>query len=320
MTTPTKKVIRNKNIPTNSKGKTDINSSSKDSKNGKKKNRTKEFTDALIYAAIVAFFIKVFFFEAYRIPTGSMENTLLVGDFLIVTKFTYGSTTPRNIPFTDIRLPFVKLPGFKDPKAGDVVVFDYPGDRDVLQSPVVLNYIKRCVGTPGDTIQVINKQLYRNGEMVPDAPNGQRFNSTKAPGEVEPDIFPKGSGWNKDNYGPLYIPKEGDKIPINAQNYEQWKIFVEREGHDIRLDGENVIVDGAPLPNGEYTTERNYYFMMGDNRDNSADSRYWGFVADDDIVGQALLIYWSWDPSIGFDEFFELMGSVRWDRIGMLIH
>lgn len=316
MATTTKKTIRNKSTLTNNKGKED---KSKDSKKGQKKSKSREFSDALIYAAIVAFFIKVFFFEAYRIPTGSMEETLLVGDFLIVTKFTYGSTTPRNIPFTDIRLPYVKLPGFKDPKAGDVVVFDYPGDRDVLQSPVVLNYIKRCVGTPGDTIQVINKQLYRNGVMVPDAPNAKRSQNTKPPGVVEPGIFPKGSGWNEDNYGPLYIPKEGDKIPINVQNYEQWKIFVEREGHDIRLDGEIVKVNGALLPNGEYTVERNYYFMMGDNRNNSADSRFWGFVSDDDIVGEALIIYWSWDPSISFLEFFRLMGSVRWDRIGMPI-
>lgn len=315
MATTTKKIVRNKNIPTNDK---DKQVKGKDGK--EKKSKSREFSDALIYAAIVAFFIKVFFFEAYRIPTGSMEETLLIGDFLIVTKFTYGSTTPRNIPFTDVRLPFVKLPGFKDPKAGDVVVFDYPGDKDVVESPVVLNYIKRCVGTPGDTIQVINKQLYRNGQIVPNAPNAQFSQINKPAGQVEPGIFPTGSGWNEDNYGPLYIPKEGDKMKVDVSNYQQWKIFMEREGHEVRLDGESVIVDGAPLPNGEYTVGRNYYFMMGDNRNNSSDSRFWGFVADDDIVGEALLIYWSWDPSIGFDEFFKLMGSVRWDRIGMPIN
>lgn len=316
MATTTKKIVRNKNIPTNDKDKQVKGKDGKDVK----KSKSREFSDALIYAAIVAFFIKVFFFEAYRIPTGSMEETLLIGDFLIVTKFTYGSTTPRNIPFTDVRLPFVKLPGFKDPEAGDVVVFDYPGDKDVVESPVVLNYIKRCVGTPGDTIQLINKQLYRNGQMVPNAPNAKGSQITKPAGQVEPGIFPTGSGWNEDNYGPLYIPKEGDKLPVNVANYQQWKIFIEREGHEVRLDGENVIVDGAPLPNGEYTVQRDYYFMMGDNRNNSSDSRFWGFVADDDIVGEALLIYWSWDPSIGFDEFFKLMESVRWDRIGMPIH
>lgn len=315
MATTTKKIVRNKNIPSNDK---DTKAKGKDGKERKSKSR--EFSDALIYAAIVAFFIKVFFFEAYRIPTGSMEETLLIGDFLIVTKFTYGSTTPRNVPFTDIRLPFVKLPGFKDPKAGDVVVFDYPGDKDQVESPVVLNYIKRCVGTPGDTIQLINKQLYRNGQIVPNAPHAQMSTITKPPGQVEPGIFPTGSGWNEDNYGPLYIPKEGDKMKVDVSNYQQWKIFIEREGHEVRLDGETVIVDGAPLPNGEYTVERDYYFMMGDNRNNSSDSRFWGFVADDDIVGEALIIYWSWDPSIGFDEFFKLMGSVRWDRIGMPIH
>lgn len=312
MATIPKKIIKKKELKSNTDttGKND----------GKeKKSKSRELGDALVYAAIVAFFIKVFFFEAYRIPTGSMENTLLVGDFLIVTKFTYGSTTPRNIPFTNVRLPFVKLPGFKDPQKGDVVVFDYPGGRDEVQSPEVLNYIKRCVGTPGDTIQIINKEIHINGVKEAFPPYGIKQPRLKQQGEADPNMFPRGSGWNEDNYGPLYIPKEGDKIVVNASNYEQWKIFIEREGHQVRLDGENVVVDGNALPNGEYTVEKNYYFMMGDNRNNSFDSRFWGFVSDDDIVGEALIIYWSWDANIPFSKLGDLLASIRWDRIGMPI-
>lgn len=316
MATIPKKIIKKKELQSKG-GSTDTTDKNENGK--EKKSKSRELGDALVYAAIVAFFIKVFFFEAYRIPTGSMENTLLVGDFLIVTKFTYGSTTPRNIPFTNVRLPFVKLPGFKDPQKGDVVVFDYPGGRDELQSAEVLNYIKRCVGTPGDTIQIINKEIYINGVKEAFPSYGIKQPRTKQAGESDMNMFPRGSGWNEDNYGPLYIPKEGDKITVNPANYEQWKIFIEREGKEVRLDGESVIVDGSPLPNGEYSVEKNYYFMMGDNRNNSFDSRFWGYVSDDDIVGEALIIYWSWDANIPFSKFGDLLASIRWDRIGMPI-
>ena len=289
--------------------------------NPTKKNKSKELFDALIYAAVVAFFIKVFFFEAYRIPTGSMENTLLIGDFLIVTKFTYGSTTPRNVPFTDIRLPFIKLPGFKDPEPGDVVVFDYPGNQNELESPVVMNYIKRCVGGPGDTIQVINKVLYLNSQEFPKPPDMILRGQSSPEGQSEVGIYPMGTDWNKDNYGPLAIPKEGDVIQVTPESYNnQWKMFIQREGHETRLDGESIVVDGTPLPNNQYTVERDYYFMMGDNRDNSSDSRYWGYVSDDDIVGEALVIYWSWDANIPFSRFGDLIGSIRWSRIGKAIN
>jgi signal peptidase I len=302
--------ILKKNIQTEKQGK----------KSKTKKSKSREYLDALVFAAIVAFIVKLLLFEAYRIPTGSMENTLLVGDFLLVTKFTYGATTPRNVPFTDIRVPYFRIPGFKSPKLGDVVVFDYPGDRDEVESKEVMNYIKRCVGTPGDTIQVIERVLYNNGKIVPNAPDG-KFDTFHRPAkEPNPRIFPKGSGWNEDNYGPLRIPKEGDLIKIDTSNYDRWRIFVMREGYKIELKPDKkVYVDGAELPDGIYKVKRDYYFMMGDNRNNSADSRYWGFVPKQNIVGEALMIYWSWDANISFADFFKLIGTIRWDRIGSLV-
>jgi signal peptidase I, bacterial type len=235
--------ILKKNIQTEKQGK----------KSKTKKSKSREYLDALVFAAIVAFIVKLLLFEAYRIPTGSMENTLLVGDFLLVTKFTYGATTPRNVPFTDIRVPYFRIPGFKSPKLGDVVVFDYPGDRDEVESKEVMNYIKRCVGTPGDTIQVIERVLYNNGKIVPNAPDG-KFDTFHRPAkEPNPRIFPKGSGWNEDNYGPLRIPKEGDLIKIDTSNYDRWRIFVMREGYKIELKPDKkVYVDGAELPDGIY--------------------------------------------------------------------
>lgn len=285
-----------------------------------KKSKPREFVDALIYAGVVAFIIKILLFEAFRIPTGSMEKTLWVGDFLLVTKFTYGATTPRNIPFTDIRLPYFKLPGFKDPKRGDIIVFDFPGDRDDLESKEVVNYIKRCVGIPGDTIQVKGKQLYVNGEKFENPPNSMFDNVNRTQSFVNPRMFPKGSSWNEDWYGPLRVPKKGDKLKIDSTNYEGWKMFVMKEGHSIKMRGDKaVLVDDKELPAGEYTVERDYLFMMGDNRNNSLDSRFWGFMPVENVVGEAFAIYWSWDPSIPFSNLIDLIGSTRWNRIGTLI-
>ncbi|HMS34331.1 MAG TPA: signal peptidase I [Ignavibacteria bacterium] len=285
-----------------------------------KKSKSREFVDALIYAGVVAFIIKILFFEAFRIPTGSMEKTLMVGDFLLVTKFTYGATSPRNIPFTDIRLPYFQLPGFKDPKKGDIIVFDFPGDRDDLESKEVVNYIKRCVATPGDTLQIIDKKLYVNGQIFPNPPNSQFDNVKRPQNFVNPRMFPKGSSWNEDWYGPIRVPKKGDKMKLDSSNYEGWKMFVMKEGHSIKMTSDRkVLVDDKELPNGEYTVERDYLFMMGDNRNNSLDSRFWGFMPVDNIVGEALMIYWSWDPSISFLNFFDLIATTRWERIGTMI-
>lgn len=306
------------------KSQSTVKTNTKSSGNAKdekeKKSKSREFVDALVYAAVVAFIIKILLFEAFRIPTGSMEKTLLVGDFLLVTKFTYGATSPRNIPFTDIRLPYFKLPGFSDPEKGDIIVFDFPGDRDELESKEVVNYIKRCVGTPGDTILITDKKLYVNGELFPNPPNVQFDNVKRPQNFVNPRMFPKGANWNEDWYGPIRVPKAGDKIKIDSSNYEGWKMFVMKEGHKINLTADKkVMVDDAELPDGEYTVQRDYLFMMGDNRNNSLDSRFWGFMPVENVVGKAFMIYWSWDPSISFAQLFDLIGSTRWERIGNMI-
>lgn len=287
-----------------------------------KKSKSKELFDALLFAALVAFFLKIFFIEAYRIPTGSMENTLLVGDFLLVNKFVYGATTPRSIPFTDIRIPYFRLPALKDPHKGDIVVFDFPGARDEVQSKEVVNYIKRLVAEPGDSIQIVNQKLYVNGQEVA-SPPGAIFDPPKTGSKLrennsDPRIFPKGSGWNEENYGPLRVPKKDDVIKLNADNFEAWKMFIVKEGHSPRLSSDNkVFIDEKEVT--EYKAEKDYYFMMGDHRNNSLDSRFWGFMPRESVVGEALLIYWSWNNEIPFSRIGELFGSIRWNRIANII-
>jgi len=285
----------------------------------KKRHKLKEYLDALLFAGLVALILKTFVVEAYRIPTSSMENTLLVGDFLLVNKFMYGPSTPRNIPFTNIRLPYFSLPSISEPKKGDVVVFDYPGDIEVVKPAEVINFIKRCVGEPGDTILIKKQILYVNGVEFP-KPETMHFDRGPQNEGFSPSkIFPQGSGWNEDNYGPLRVPKKDDVVKISPENIETYKMLIIREGHTIRITADNkVFIDEKEST--EYKIERDYYFMMGDHRTNSQDSRYWGFLARDNIIGEALLVYWSWDPQIPFDEPGRLLSSTRWERIAKFIH
>ena len=280
-----------------------------------------EFWKNLLFAAVAAFLIKTFFIETSRVPTGSMEKTIMVGDFLFVNKFIYGSSSPRSIPFTDVALPYFQLPAIHEPRRGDIVVFEYPGDRDDLKAAEITNYVKRCIGVPGDTIEVVDKVVFVNGKEARRPPQIQYINNYCTPkGIPNPRIFPKGSEFNEDNYGPVIVPRKGDVINLSTDNIEKWRTIIDREFGRLAVTVEDnqVLIDGKPVKS--YTLKKDYYFMMGDNRDDSADSRFWGFVPRDHIVGQAFLIYWSWDPSIPFSDFFNLLGSVRLNRIAKLVH
>ncbi len=276
----------------------------------------------LFYALIAAFFIITFVVQNTRIPTGSMEDTILVGDFVLVNKFIYGSSSPKYIPFTEIQIPHFSLPAIKDPKPGDIVVFEFPGSRDVLKAEELgVNYVKRCIGTPGDTIQIIDKVVFVNGKEFWIPPHIKYLNYMAKPKNlVEPRIFPKGMPWNEDNYGPLVVPYKGYKISLNLSNVEQWYNLIDREfgKRVVKIINNTVTIEGKPVT--EYTFKKNYYFMMGDNRDDSLDSRFWGFVPRDMVVGQAFMTLFSWDRNIPFTDLFRLIGSIRLDRILLLLH
>jgi signal peptidase I len=216
-----------------------------------RKHILQEYLEAMVIAVVVALVIRTFMLQAFRIPTGSMEDTLLVGDFLLVNKMVYG---PR-LPFVDARIP-----GWRDPEPGDVVVFKYP--RDPSQ-----DYIKRCIATGGQTVKIRGKTVYVDNHPV-DMPTDGKFIDThvKPVGYREPDIVPPGAG-NRDHFGPVTVP----------------------EGH---------------------------LFVMGDNRDNSLDSRYWGFLPRENIVGEALLIYFSWDAYV---PLYRIGEKIRWNRLAQII-
>ncbi|MCI0705985.1 MAG: signal peptidase I [Ignavibacteriae bacterium] len=259
-----------------------------------------------------------FVLASFMVPTGSMENEVMAGDLLFVNKFIYGGTSPRNIPFTNVRLPWFRVPGFQDVERGDVIVFVFPGFRDEVEPEEFTFYLKRCVGLPGDTVQVVNRVVYVNGEQFP-LPRNLKFNRGEVlpPGVAVEGIFPKSSMWNEDNYGPLVVPKKGMRISLTPQNLSAWEVFIKREGHQPRLVDGKVLIDGQEVT--EYVVERDYLFGMGDNRDNSLDSRYWGFIPRENLVGTPMIVYWSWDPNIPLYSLIDKLGSVRLSRIGTLI-
>ncbi len=380
-----------------------------------KKSGAREWIDAAFFAIVAATIIRTFIFEAYTIPTPSMEKTLLVNDFLFVSKFSYGPripNTPIAMPFVHHTLPvtnsksyveWIKLPyqrWFAQPvKRNDVVVFNFPvndtlindeeqfGSRRtyyeairqlgrervwqdyediIITRPVDKreNFIKRCVAVGGDELKIVNGTVHINGKPQEVFPQSEKFYQLEVPaseyldndklkelgikihegdniGDVrttgtanlymvnitneekgklklpagykltdfimEPDnqLFPyynSASKWSADNFGPLIIPKKGARIELTPDNLIRYQRCIEvYEGNKLENRGGQVFINGEQT--NTYTFKMDYYWMMGDNRHNSLDSRYWGFVPEDHVVGKASLIWFSWE------------GGPRWKRL-----
>jgi signal peptidase I len=373
-----------------------------------------EWIDAIIFAVIAATFIRLFFIEAYTIPTASMEKSMMVGDYLFVSKVAYGPklpNTPVSFPFvhhtmpfsktirsfsTIIQSPYRRLKGLGKVKNDDVVVFNFPeGDTvalkradesyyalaryygrdsvrsdsrdfgDIIYRPVDKreNYIKRCVAIAGDSLRIVHSQVYINGKPQKEIPgiqfkylvniNGASFNKNVlekfdiSPNEIEnsgssyvmyltanqyyklanpkfvqsierifyasdeimPDIFPCDLkySWNLDNFGPIWVPKKGATIKLTTDNLPIYKRIIDvYEDNNLELKDDKIFINGAQA--SSYTFKMNYYWMMGDNRYHSADSRYWGFVPEDHVVGKASFVWLSLDKNKSFP------GNVRWNR------
>lgn len=281
----------------------------------------KKSIKSLLPTILVLFIITSSFIQGSRVPTPSMERTILTGDYTLINKLAYNLTTPRNIPFTNIELPFTEIIRWGDPKRNDIVVFEFPGNRDEIKNSAIENYVKRCIGVPGDTIEIIDRIVYVNGIEFKIPAHIQYLRTENYPAELyEQNIFPKGKKWNSDNYGPLVIPKKGDEIILNHQNIAQWETFINREfGKDvIEIVNDKIFINEKESVS--YRVTDDYYFMMGDNRDNSLDSRYWGFVPRRNIIGKPLFVYFSWNSDLPWYNIPELISSIRLDRIGKLLY
>ena len=226
----------------------------------------KEYVEAFAVALLAALILRMLVIQAFRIPTGSMKDTLLVGDFLLVNKFVYGANTPDRIPVLDIKLPSLHMPAIHQPKRGEIIVFKYPADPKV-------DYIKRCIGVPGDTVEIRKGLVFINGKPEGDIHFLER----------------------------RFDDSEGSYINYYRVRTANNKEYTIRRREGYASDFGPVIVPAKKL------------FMMGDNRDNSLDSRYWGFMPMENIRGQALVIYFSWERNAS------LLQHVRWSRIFSII-
>ncbi len=280
------------------------------------------FAKTIIGAIIIVMFINGAAIASFVVPTPSMENTVMTGDFLFVNKFLYGPTTPQVIPFVNIPLPYFKFPGIREPEKGDVIVFVYPGNRDEIEPDEFQYYLKRCVATQGDTLEITDKTIYVNGVKYELPEHGKFFDRTERLAS-----FPPSTEFTLDNYGPIAIPYEGMKVPLRTlKDFHKWSVLIQREGHEVSFGTDRSIkIDGKTAD--EYTIERDYVFGMGDNRDNSEDSRTWGFIPKENVVGTPIMVYWSWpvsDSRHGIQKSFleelpDKLANIKWHRIGTMI-
>ena len=271
---------------------------------------------AIIFGAFLL--LNSFVLASFEVPTGSMENEIMTGDFLLVNKFVFGGTTPKTIPFTNMKIPSFKLPAFWDVERGDVIVFIFPGMREEAEPRDFAYYLKRCIAVAGDTLEIRDRIVSVNGKRTSN-PRNIKFNSAmiRPRGMADPRIFPKGAPFNEDTYGPVVVPRKGDRLALGPETFARWETFVKREGHRIELVNGEVLLDGARA--STYSVERDYVFGMGDNRDNSLDSRFWGFIPKESVIGTPLIVYWSWNPDVSLFSIAEKMSTVRWVRFGTLV-
>ena len=240
----------------------------------------------------------------------------LTGDYIIVNKVAYSLTTPKTLPLIGIKIPWLTIVHLSKPKRNDVIVFDYPGIFKKEDHYIHSRLIKRIIGLPGDTIQIINNKVYANNVKLKCSVN-DLIDTADA---VNKDYYDKnilsfGNEWSKSNYGPVVIPYKGLKIDLNPKNIKYWKLLIDNELGEKVVREEGTVITIKDKPVKSYTIKDDYYFVLGDNRDNSVDSRYWGFVPSDFIIGKAELIYWSYNPYHNTTDFGSYLEAIRFKRI-----
>ena len=350
----------------------------------KRKSEIRNWLEAITFAVVAAHILRTFFIEAYTIPTSSMEKSMLIGDFLFVSKLAYGPRVPmtpvavplvhHTIPGTKkksyseiVKIPYHRMKGLGEIKRNDCVVFNWPAEK--LDRPVDKkeNYVKRCVGIAGDKIEIIDGQLVVNDkpQNEPEGMKKQFSYSVKTKGSgLNPKVLYKkfdvtegsrgsnvneynlfltdeaASGlksftnvnsikrnidttsnsseyyfpnkrdfnWNIDNYGPITIPKKGSSINLSLKNIDLYKDIIQiYEENSLKILDDEIYINDTLT--SEYKFKMNYYWMMGDNRHNSADSRMWGFLPENHVVGKALFVWMSWDRN------GKGLNKIRWERL-----
>ena len=377
----------------------------------KPRSNAGEWVSSIVFAIIAATLVHTYFMQPYLIPSSSLEKSLLIGDFLIVSKFHYGARVPmttvaapmvhdtlplikkKSYLYSDdfenrqfslknkLQLPYMRLPAFEKIERNDIVVFNQPADTLLdmndfhpdrnYYKPIdkKTNLVKRCVAVAGDSLEIRDGYVYINGnrselpdraqtqynfivetggEAIPQAVLKNRYNVReggrmqngnyyltltdseaariaknplvkKVTKQLQPkglngDVFPHvpGLGWNVDNFGPIYIPKKGVTVQLNKASLPLYKrVISEYERNNLIVNGEEIMINGQ-LTN-EYTFRQDYYWMMGDNRQNSLDARAWGFVPFDHVVGKPVFIWFSWDSNE--TNIVRKLQSIRWDRV-----
>jgi signal peptidase I len=355
-------------------------------------NKTADTISSLLFAIVVATLVHTYVMQPYTIPTSSLEKSLLVGDFLFVSKFHYGARTPMTpiaapmvhdtLPLLNVKsytkkpqLPYFRFFAMQEVNRTDIVVFNWPADTlfnmykaadKRYDKPIdkKTNYVKRCVGIPGDSLSIKDGIIFINGKIMPMperakpqysytvTTDGSGFDQTYITKELnitdgvyqstqntfyfralteesanrlrqnpivksvirnisnEPEaaIFPYNTNWNLDNLGPIYIPKKGVTVALNSKSLPFYKTIIrEYEKNDLKVTGNEIRINGQIATT--YTFKQDYYWMMGDNRHNSLDARYFGYTPEDHIVGKPVFIWMSLDPNgKGFNK-------IRWDRV-----
>lgn len=252
------------------------------------------------WSIIVWLFIRIFIFQIFKIPTASMNNTLKEGDYILVNKLAYGTRipiTPLSLPIGNtyidwIQIPYLRIPGYTDVAYNDIIVFNFPLEED---SPVDhrQEYVKRCIGLPGDTIQIIEGVVFVNSKKITESENilflldAQKKRLLIDSSVYSPAVFPNSSEikWNADNFGSLYIPKKNETIALTKNNIILYKRVIEKhENNTLKLKNDSVFINDQFCKS--YTFKMDYYFSLGDNRYNSIDSRFWGFVPENHLIGR----------------------------------
>jgi signal peptidase I len=357
-------------------------------------NKTADTISSLLFAIVVATMVHTYVMQPFTIPTASLEKSLLIGDFLFVSKFHYGARTPLtavsmpmvhdSIPLLHKKsylnfpqLPYFRFPGLQTIHRNDIVVFNWPVDTvykffDTSKRKAIKpidkksNYVKRCQGIPGDTLEIKEGVVYINHKplVLPDrarpqysylvTTNGGEFDETylqkelqitdpiyidnRTPNtyifsaltadsanrlknnpvvisivknishEADASVFPQNTSWNRDNFGPIYIPEAGKTVALNATSFPFYeRIIKEYEGNKLDVQGNTIKINDKVATS--YTFKQNYYWMMGDNRHNSEDSRFWGYVPENHIVGKPVFIWLSVDPN------GRGLNKIRWERV-----